>query len=200
MPREGQAKVPSPEEFKRLVKIARHSKYPARNVALIYTSFGLGLRVKEIASLTIQAICLPDGRLTDEILLKKHMTKGEHHRIVYLNHPKVRQALVDYLTERGHQPPAPLLHPNLPLFVSCRGLRFSPNSLQQVFSRLYADAGLAGASSHSGRRTFCTRLIESGADIKAVSKLMGHSSIAMTARYVEDNPLRLKRIAESIEL
>ncbi|NOQ67629.1 MAG: tyrosine-type recombinase/integrase, partial [Desulfobacterales bacterium] len=64
--------------------------------------------------------------------------------------------------------------------------------------RLYGQAKLTGCSSHSGRRTYATRLIEDGYDIKAVSRLMGHSSVAMTARYVEDNPERLKKIAESV--
>jgi integrase/recombinase XerD len=48
------------------------------------------------------------------------------------------------------------------------------------------------------RRTFATRLIERGVDIKAVSRLMGHANISMTAQYVEDNPVRLKRIAEEL--
>ncbi len=48
--------------------------------------------------------------------------------------------------------------------------------------------------------TFATKLIERGVDIKAVFRLMGHSSISMTAQYVEDNPVRLKRIAEELNL
>jgi integrase/recombinase XerD len=63
---------------------------------------------------------------------------------------------------------------------------------------MYADAKLQGASSHSGRRTFATTLIEKGMDIKAVSTLMGHSSIAMTAKYVENNPARLKQIVTNL--
>jgi len=70
--------------------------------------------------------------------------------------------------------------------------------LQQLFHRIYDLARLPGASSHSGRRTFATNLIEKGVDIKAVSTLMGHSSIAMTAQYVEDNPKRLKLISSEI--
>ena len=68
----------------------------------------------------------------------------------------------------------------------------------QLFSQLYKQAGIIGASSHSGRRSFATKLIERGVDIKAVSRLMGHASISMTAQYVEDNPVRLKRIAEEL--
>lgn len=67
-----------------------------------------------------------------------------------------------------------------------------------MFKRLYLAAGIEGASSHSGRRTFATRLIEKGVDIKAVSVLMGHSSVAMTARYVEDNPERLRMIVGDV--
>ncbi|HAU3914772.1 TPA: site-specific integrase, partial [Legionella pneumophila] len=82
-----------------------------------------------------------------------------------------------------------------PLFQTQRKSRFTPNSLQKWFKSLYDKAGIIGASSHSGRRTFITRLIEQGADIKAVSRLAGHANIVTTAIYVEDNPDRLKRIA-----
>ncbi|MBK7616330.1 MAG: tyrosine-type recombinase/integrase [Burkholderiales bacterium] len=55
-------------------------------------------------------------------------------------------------------------------------------------------------SSHSGRRTFATSLIEGGVDIKAVSTLIGHSTVSMTARYVDDNPIRLRRFCEKISV
>jgi site-specific recombinase XerD len=37
-------------------------------------------------------------------------------------------------------------------------------------------------------------LISKGVDLKAVSVLMGHSSVSMTAQYAENNPQRLRRI------
>jgi len=72
--------------------------------------------------------------------------------------------------------------------------------MQMLFKRMYCWAGFDHASSHSGRRTFATSLIERGVDIKAVSSLMGHSSVAMTARYVDDNPIRLRRICEAVSV
>ena len=75
-------------------------------------------------------------------------------------------------------------------------LACAPNSLQKWFRILYDKAGIINASSHSGRRTFITRLIEQGADIKAVSRLAGHASIVTTAIYVEDNPDRLKKLTD----
>ena len=133
------------------------------------------------------------GGLLTEINLRRRTVKGERPRRVYLAHPKVREALASYLDERRRG--TAVMAPGSPLFVSNKGNRFTPNSLQQVYKRLYTRAGLQGASSHSGRRTLASRLIERGVDIKAVSTLMGHADIAMTARYVEDNPERLKGIA-----
>ncbi len=85
------------------------------------------------------------------------------------------------------------------MFKSQKGGAFSPNTMQMLFKRMYVSAGIDSASSHSGRRTFATSLIERGVDIKAVSSLMGHSTVAMTAHYVADNPIRLRKICEDIQ-
>lgn len=189
MAREGKAKVLSENEFKLLLIVAKEGKYANRNLALVYCSFGLGLRAKEIASLSIFDVANVHYQLLDEINLKRSMTKGEKQRQVYITHKKVRDILQAYLNELKEMPR------HKPLFQTQLKSRFSANSLQKWFRMLYDKAGIHGASSHSGRRTFITRLIEQGADIKAVSRLAGHANIITTAIYVEDNPERLKRIA-----
>jgi len=161
--REGKAKVLSSEELKRLLIVASSGQFGVRNQAIVYCSFGLGLRAKEIAALTIGDVGDDNGQLLDEISLKRSMTKGEKQRHVYLSNKKVRNALqnhLDYLS-------AP--KPHQPLFQTQRRSRFTANILQKWFKTLYDNAGIVGASSHSGRRTFITRLIEQGIDIKAVS-------------------------------
>jgi integrase/recombinase XerD len=188
MSREGKAKVLNDAEFKRLLMVAKSGQFALRNTALLYCSFGLGLRAKEIASLKISDVTDPDYKLLDEICLTRAMTKGEKQRYAYLTHKKVCEALDEYLKSIRH------LDRNKPLFQTQRKTRFTPNALQKWFKSLYDKAGIVGASSHSGRRTFITRLIEQGADIKAVSRLAGHASIVTTAIYVEDNPDRLKRL------
>ena len=72
------------------------------------------------------------------------------------------------------------------------------SSLQQLFKRLYTKAGIEGASSHSGRRTFATNLISKGFDIKSVSVLMGHRSIQTTARYIQENPKMLGQMVAGL--
>ena len=188
MAKEGKAKVLNDSEFKRLLIVAKSGQFALRNVALLYSSFGLGLRAKEIASLTIADITDPNYKLLDEICLKRTMTKGEKQRYAYLTHKKVCDALAEYVASIQHH------DRKKTLFQTQRKTRFTPNALQKLFKALYDKAGIVGASSHSGRRTFITRLIEQGADIKAVSRLAGHASIVTTAIYVEDNPDRLKRL------
>ncbi len=188
MTKEGQAKVLNDAEFKRVLLVARSGRFARRNVALIYCSFGLGLRVKEIASLNVFDVATPDFTLLDEINLKRAMTKGEKQRSVFLAHKKVIDALNEHI--QAIQP----IDGRRPLFHNQRHTRFTPNGLQKWFKALFDQAGIVGASSHSGRRTFITRLIEQGADIKAVSRLAGHASIQTTAIYVADNPDRLRRL------
>jgi integrase/recombinase XerD len=193
MPREGKAKVLNEAEFKKVTKIASTYRQAKRNIALLYMSFGLGLRAKEMASLKIKNVIDRNGDLVDEINLLRKMTKGEKkQRHIYLNHPKVRQALQDYLDERKKSPNFKI---DQPLFLSQMGCPFSPDSLQQLFHDMFKASGFTGASSHSGRRTFATNLNNKGVDIKTISVLMGHSSVAMTAKYIDDNPVRLKKIA-----
>ena len=70
----------------------------------------------------------------------------------------------------------------------------TPGSMARFLKALYAEAGISGASSHSGRRTLITRLAERGIDLKSIAEIAGHTSIRTTAMYVEANPKRLARI------
>lgn len=161
-------------------------------------SIVVDIRAKEMSLLKINHVLNESNdSLFEEINLTGNMTKGDKQRHIYLTNPKVQKVLLDYIEERKEDKNISFNY-SFPLFLSKKGGKFSPNSLQQLFSQLYKQAGVIGASSHSGRRSFATRLIERGVDIKAVSRLMGHSSISMTAQYVEDNPVRLKRIAEEL--
>jgi integrase/recombinase XerD len=194
---EKKAPVLTETNFRQVLATVRTHEQASRNVALLYFSTALGLRAKEMSQLLVRDVLTADGRIKDEVLLTREATKGRKQRLVYLANKDVRKALATYLDER-RRGEAIALHPASPLFKSRKGGRFSPNTMQMLFKRMYRWAGLEHASSHSGRRTFATSLIESGVDIKAVSTLMGHASVAMTARYVQDNPVRLRRICEEI--
>ncbi len=195
--REGQARVLNDRELNRVINLVRQQPHAKRNIALLYFSFGLGLRAKEMAALKLRHVLDEDGYILEEINLTGSMTKGNKQRHVYLTSSKVVAAVCDFIDERKEKEGS-LFNREAALFKSQKGSSFSPNTLQQLFHRMFKDAKLQGASSHSGRRTFATTLIEKGVDIKAVSTLMGHSCVSMTAQYVYNNPIRLKQICSNI--
>jgi integrase/recombinase XerD len=73
---------------------------------------------------------------------------------------------------------------------------FSANTLAQYFHYLYKKAGIAGASSHSGRRGFITSLANRGVSVRVLMELAGHSSLNVTQRYIETNPQLLRTCVE----
>ena len=192
MPREGKAKVLSQEELRRVIKMQGGKFLELRNVALIALSYYCGFRAKELASLSLGDVLTSQRDLKEEVNLKRHQTKGGKKRVAYLVNEKLRLALLTYLKTR------PVDALERPLFKSQKGGAFSPNSLQRVLALLYKEAGIEGASSHSGRRTFATNLLNQGANIKEVQVLMGHANIQTTAIYVQEDPERLSSLLKRL--
>jgi integrase/recombinase XerD len=193
----GKAKVPSENERKRLAVMTKSGAHAKRNIALIACSYRIGLRAKELAALLVGSVLDSSGEILEQCDLTATMTKGGKPRSAFLSNPTVRKELKDYLDFRREWEGI-LFNLEAPLFKSQKGDSFSPNTMQQLLRRLHERAGIVGGRSHSGRRWFATELISKGVDIKAVSVLMGHSSVSMTAQYAEDNPQRLARIASEL--
>lgn len=73
------------------------------------------------------------------------------------------------------------------IIASQKGKSFSANSLCQLFRRIYSEAGINDASSHSGRRWFITQLAHKGVSPKVIMELAGHKNLGTTQRYIEVN-------------
>jgi len=197
MPALNKARVPTETELKRLFGVTRAAAHALRNAAILTLSYKCGLRAQECAGLRVKSVMDDQGRLREECGLSAAITKGGKPRYIFLTNPAVRAALKSYLDDRRHREDI-LFNLEAPLFKSQQGGAFTPNTLQQLLHRLHEQAGIVGGRSHSGRRWFATELLAKGVDIKSVSVLMGHSSVAMTAQYAEDNPQRLRRIAAEL--
>jgi integrase/recombinase XerD len=112
--------------------------------------------------------------------LSADQTKGRHPRTVFLPQ-RLQTELQEYLDIRKPTNPA---HP---LFVTAGRRAFSANVLTQHLYWLYRAAGISGASSHSGRRTFITNLASKGISVRVLASLAGHRSIAVTQKYIDVN-------------
>jgi len=192
----GRAAVLSAPQVRQVFRVARtRSRHSARAEATLAISLGLGLRAKELTSLTWEDVYDAKGHVRSVLHLRASYTKGGRTRDVFLSSPTLRRALAKYGESRW------LLGTkasHAPLFPSQKGGPMTPASMARFIKALYREAGISGASSHSGRRTLITRLAERGIDLKAIAEIAGHSSIRTTAVYVEVNPRRLARILQDV--
>lgn len=177
----GQAKELTSIEIQRISRYLFGTRFERRDRAIFYLGLGSGMRISEIVGLTVGDV-FPFGKVLEEVRLEKHSTKSKRSRTVSLSR-QARQYLDEYLKERfGEDEP----DAELPLFPSQRNPReaITPNKAARRLSRLFEEAGVANASSHSMRRTFGNTLRRNGIDLKIIQELLGHASIATTERYL----------------
>jgi integrase/recombinase XerC len=110
-------------------------------------------------------------------------------------HPDLQAALVALQMVRGD-----MATPERAILFSERGGGLSPATVRLWFHRLYTSLKMDGCSSHSGRRTFITRaarrVSQVGGSLRDVQELAGHTSLAMTQRYIEgDTEAKRKLVA-----
>jgi integrase/recombinase XerD len=63
---------------------------------------------------------------------------------------------------------------------------------------IYKGAGIGGPTSHSGRRTELTNLVERGVGVRVLMALAGHSNIATTQRYIDLRPSLFRAAVELV--
>ena len=157
-----------------------------------------GLRAKEIANITWSMIVDADGEITDIIKLTNIASKGKSGRIIPINKQlKSKLAELFKLAKR-----------NKHFEITSRIIRTerleatSPQVIVNMFQSWYADLGLIGCSSHSGRRTFITnaakKITTVGGSLRDVQFLAGHTSLQTTQRYIEGDSEAQRKIVDLI--
>lgn len=187
-----QARALNAAEMEQVLTHVNASRHAHRNRCFILLTHLAGMRVGEVASLRWVDVLTADGHIKEEIRLLPEMTKGKHARTVFIS-TRLREELQRYADI--YRRSAPL---ECPLFYSQKDARkgFTANSLTQTVAKLYRGAGLDGATSHSGRRTFLTNLANKGTAIHLLRTLAGHRSISTTATYLYSSPTQLKAAVE----
>jgi integrase/recombinase XerD len=134
-----------------------------------------GLRVSEVSGLPWSAIDLGQGTLRVDNRI------GQVDRVVYLS-PDVATAL-----RQWQQLQATAVRYVFPSRMAWKG--GLPLGVRQIHNRMTRYLKLVGItkrySPHSLRHTFATQLLNAGASLEVVKKLMGHRSLQMTLRYTQ---------------
>ncbi len=136
-----------------------------RDRALLELLYSTGMRVSEVASLTIADISGDLMAITG---------KGNRQRVVPLGRP-ARHALDRWVTEG--RPELASLEAGGSLFVGVRGGALDQRGIRRILDRRMA------SFPHALRHSFATHLLEGGADLRTVQELLGHVDLATTQIY-----------------
>ena len=197
-----QARVLTERELRKILSFCSTQPHAARNRAMLLCTHQAGMRVGEVAALRICDVLGADGTVLEEIALSASQTKGNSSRTVLVPR-KLRDELTVYLQLRfGIENLLAVTYTDTQraLFPTQKNPKrgFTANTLCQLFHKIYKDSHMTGATSHSGRRTFITKLADKGVGVRVLMALAGHKSIATTQRYIELNPTVMKAAVELI--
>jgi integrase/recombinase XerC len=153
-----------------------HPLLEIRNRAMLELLYGAGLRVSELATLTLERVDLGSAQV------RVH-GKGSKERVLPLGGPAMR-ALQEYLDVRDQfrgksSPP----HPDA-VFLGRFGTRLSVRQIEQWVKRYGKSAlGRPDLHPHALRHTCATHLLDAGADLRGIQEFLGHASLSTTQRY-----------------
>lgn len=160
-----------------------------RDVAILETLYGSGIRVSELVALDLHSLDLNRG----EFIV---MGKGARERLVPLGR-FARRSVLMYLdrarpeflrkSKGGSEEKA--------LWLNKLGGRLSDRGVRRLVEKYVRQVSLSkGISPHSIRHSFATHMLNAGADLRAVQELLGHVNISTTQIYTHISRDRLKEV------
>ena len=153
-----------------------------RDKAMFKLMLRSGLRVEEVANLTIDAIDLKRCKIF------VYNGKGNKDRVVYISNDAFT-ALVKYLSVR------PSTKEKKVFLVEKGTYLGKPISVRGIQKRMeyYARKSGVKVSSHHLRHTMATQLLNADADLVTIQDLLGHTRIKTTQRYCKVSNLKVQR-------
>lgn len=168
----------TPEQVKFLLDKPGDTALNRRNHAMILMMMDCGLRVNEVCTLQLSDVLEEDVRI---------IGKGDKERVIPLS-SRVRKALEAWLDRRW------TLNPKSDyMFITVNGGPVSTDIVQK-FVREHCNS-----HPHALRVYFASRMINAGVSVYIVSKLLGHTDVKTTERYIDlDHNAKRRAIREVI--
>jgi integrase/recombinase XerC len=185
------ALVPAPKLSKKLVEVLQPDEMaefldrepsgtPAeiRNHAMWELLYATGLRVGELSQLKLRDVDHRSGSIS--VLGKGRKERlalfGEKASRAFQNYLQVRSAFLKGREDHGY------------VFLNLKGKRLSETRIRQILRARILQTGIyKKVSPHTLRHSFATHLLTSGADLRFIQELLGHSSLSTTQKYAHLN-------------
>ena len=173
-----QAKVLNDIEIRKLLKVCELTRYKERNRLVVMLSFLSGMRAVEIANLRVSNVINEQNEVLDLFVLDKEQTKGNKRQTVIVN-KQLKKEIARFIAKFPN-----ILKRKEGFLLKTQKGSFNSQTIQNLFKHLFELANIKHASSHSGRRTYITKLAENGVAVPIIQKLARLSSLATTQRYI----------------
>ena len=185
-----QARVLTDKELKQVINYnGACERHAARNRLMLLLTHWAGMRIGEVVALRVSDVVDEDSKPKSEIRLTPSQTKGSHARTVFVS-TRLQREIVKYLQASNTH------YSERSLFKTQKSQQFSANTATQLLQRVYERAGMRGATSHSGRRSYLTKLADKGVSVFVLAQLAGHQHISTTQRYVSVSDTQLRNATE----
>ncbi|ADR19020.1 site-specific tyrosine recombinase/integron integrase [Calditerrivibrio nitroreducens] len=150
-----------------------------RDALLMELMYGTGVRVSELVGIKIDDIDFQGLRV-------RVRGKGKKERMIPLAEFHI-DFIKKYLATRDDIPKSRTIKTDK-LFINKNGTSLSDRSVRRIVEKYLKMAGLPlDFSPHSFRHSFATHMLESGADLRTIQSLLGHSSLSTTQKYTHLN-------------
>ncbi len=165
--------------FRLLDSIPRTTWQEKRNLAIFETFYSTGMRISEIHGLDMDHIDFSGG-------LIRVYGKGNKERLAPVG-KKALDAVKGYRTALPENP--------VPVFVNQKYERLSVRSIARILDKLVVNCGIEHhVSPHTLRHCFATHMLDSGADLRGIQEVLGHSSLSTTQVYTHVSMDHLTRV------
>lgn len=174
------------EEIEALLEAPRRSdEFFHRDRAILELLYATGMRVSELAGLTVDNLNLEVGYL-------RCLGKGNRERIIPVGRAAIG-ALGAYL--RKLRPALETARSERAVFLSRTGRPMDRSNLWRIVRKYAQRAGIAKSfHPHVLRHSFATHMLGGGADLRVVQELLGHADLTTTQVYLHVDQSRLKQV------
>lgn len=165
-----------------------HTKTRLRDLAIVVTLLGTGIRVTELVGLDIQDLDFDNGNM-------RIIRKGGNEDLVYFGE-EAEEMLQNYMDERLTMEPEPG-HENA-LFISQKNTRITVRSVERLVKKYASTATAKKITPHKLRSTYGTSLYQETGDIYLVAEVLGHKNVNTTRKHyaamAEDNKRKAAKV------